>query len=82
VARRTDRIETVVRERPVPAFVCVTVLITWGIWWSVAFGFVEADPIEENGGFAPTIVGNDRVPNRPRCDPGDPVRLVDWYEGT
>jgi hypothetical protein len=25
---------------------------------------------------------NDRVPSRPRCDPGDPVRLVDWSEGS
>ena len=53
----TDRIETAVRERPVLAFVCCTFAVTWGVWWPVAFGLVEAGPVERIGGFAPTIVG-------------------------
>jgi membrane protease YdiL (CAAX protease family) len=57
VARRTDRIGAVVRSRPVLTFVCVTLLISWGIWWPVAFGLVKTGPIEKIGGLAPTIAG-------------------------
>jgi hypothetical protein len=79
----TDRIETVVRERPVPAFVCVTVLITRGIRLPVAFGLVGAGPINKIDGFAPTIVGFVLTAvltgEQGHRDLG--TRLVDWRAG-
>ena len=52
----TDQIRSGIRARPVVAFVCLTFAVTWGIWWSVAFGVLRAGPVEKVGGFALAVV--------------------------
>jgi hypothetical protein len=51
------RVEPLIRERPVLAFCSLTLAVSWGLWWPVAFGALNGPVVEKTAGFAPTIVG-------------------------
>jgi len=51
------QVRNVVSRHPVLAFFALTLAISWGLWWPVAFGALEGWVVETGAVFAPTIVG-------------------------